>query len=46
MSQRKVAKIAGFLYLIFTVTLVFSTIVQSPIFSGDAATNGQEYFSS
>lgn len=38
MSQRKVARMAGFLYLMFIVTLAISTFVQSsPIVSGDAA---------
>ncbi len=37
MSQRKVARLAGLLYLIFILSLVFSSIVQSPIYSGDAS---------
>jgi len=38
MSQRKVARIAGLLYLIYIVTFAFSSFVQSkPIAGGDAA---------
>jgi len=47
MSQRKVARIAGLLYLIYIVTFAFSSFVQSkPIAGGDAAATARNIMAS